>query len=212
MAQLGSRGGRSAPPAVRLRRPPDHLLTLVDDVGIIQHADGVVPDRASGYCVDDVARLVIVALGLDREDDRTFGRILARGLSFLRHAWDPDAAGMHNFMAYDRHWLDDPHDGDHVGRAAWALAEVAAPPPRTVPASLRLLRDGPGAGTADSRAPAFAVIGLSRPIWRADAAAAGHAAARWLTGSPDATRAAPTTTGAGSRTSSPMTTPGCRRH
>ena len=30
---------------------PDHLLTLVDDVGIIQHADGVVPRRETGYCV-----------------------------------------------------------------------------------------------------------------------------------------------------------------
>ncbi len=55
----------------RRRSAPDHLLTLVDDVGIVQHADGVVPNRASGYCVDDVARLVIVALGLDRDaDDR----------------------------------------------------------------------------------------------------------------------------------------------
>ena len=34
----------------------DHLLTLVDDVGIIEHADGVLPSRRSGYCVDDVAR------------------------------------------------------------------------------------------------------------------------------------------------------------
>ena len=58
----------------------DHLLTLVDDVGIVQHADGVVPNRASGYCVDDVARLVIVALGLDREpDDRTFSRMVTLG-------------------------------------------------------------------------------------------------------------------------------------
>ena len=27
-------------------------------------------------------------------------------------------------MAYDRRWLDEPHGGDHVGRAAWALGEV----------------------------------------------------------------------------------------
>ena len=40
----------------------DHLLTLVDDVGIVQHANGVIPNRESGYCVDDVARLAVVAL------------------------------------------------------------------------------------------------------------------------------------------------------
>ena len=39
----------------------DHLLTLVDDVGIVQHANGVIPNRETGYCVDDVARLAVVA-------------------------------------------------------------------------------------------------------------------------------------------------------
>ena len=38
----------------------DHLLTLVDDVGIVQHANGIIPNRDSGYCVDDVARLAVV--------------------------------------------------------------------------------------------------------------------------------------------------------
>ena len=146
----------------------DHLLTLVDDVGIVQHADGVVPNRASGYCVDDVARLVIVALGLDREvHDRTFSRMVTLGLSFLRYAWDPAAQGMHNMMSYDRHWLDAPHSGDHLGRAAWALgAVVAAHPPRAVAApSLRLLEEmAPAIERTDSlRTMAFAVIGLTRP-------------------------------------------------
>ncbi len=147
---------------------PDHLLTLVDDVGIVQHADGVVPNRASGYCVDDVARLVIVALGLDRDpDDRTFARTVALGVGFLRHAWDPAALGMHNFMSYDRRWLDNPHNGDHVGRAIWALgAVIAAQPPRAVSApSLRLMTElGAAARRTDSlRTMAFAVIGLTRP-------------------------------------------------
>ena len=146
----------------------DHLLTLVDDVGIVQHADGVVPNRASGYCVDDVARLVIVALGLDREsDDRTFSRMVTLGLSFLRYAWNPAEQGMHNMMSYDRHWLDAPHSGDHLGRAAWALgAVVAAHPPRAVAApSLRLLEElAPAIKRTDSlRTMAFAVIGLTRP-------------------------------------------------
>ena len=146
----------------------DHLLTLVDDVGIVQHADGVVPNRASGYCVDDVARLVIVALGLDREaDDRTFSRMVTLGLSFLRYAWDPAAGGMHNIMSYERRWHDAPHSGDHLGRAAWALgAVVAAHPPRAVAApSLRLLEElAPVIERTDSlRTMAFAVIGLTRP-------------------------------------------------
>jgi glycosyltransferase involved in cell wall biosynthesis len=146
----------------------DHLLTLVDDVGIVQHADGVVPNRASGYCVDDMARLLIVALGLDREsDDRTFSRMVTVGLSFLRYAWDPKAGGMHNFMAYDRRWLDEPHSGDHLGRTVWALgAVVAAHPPRAVAApSLRLLEElADTVEQTDSiRTMAFSIIGLTRP-------------------------------------------------
>ena len=45
----------------------------------------------------------------------------------------PTPRGMHNFMTYDRRWLDEPHGGDHLGRAAWALGEVVggrAGPPR----------------------------------------------------------------------------------
>jgi hypothetical protein len=100
---------------------------MVDDVGIIQHADGAVPQRISGYCTDDVARLAIVALGLARTTGaESHHRMLARSLGFLRHAWSSEARGMRNFMSYDRRWLDAPHAGDHLGRAAWALGEVIA--------------------------------------------------------------------------------------
>ena len=102
-------------------------MTLVDDVGIVQHADGVIPARASGYCTDDMARLAIVALGLrETTGAEEYNRMLARSLGFLRHAWDAEQRGMHNFMSYDRRWLDEPHGGDHLGRAAWALGEVVA--------------------------------------------------------------------------------------
>ena len=148
---------------------PDHLLTLVDDVGIIQHADGVVPRRGTGYCVDDVARLVIVALALDRDDDDepAYRRMHTLGLSFLRHAWDESAGGMHNFMSYDRRWLDEPHVGDHLGRTAWALGEVIAAQPEQASAapSLLMLTSMAGvlAGPLSPRGTAFALLGLARP-------------------------------------------------
>jgi hypothetical protein len=44
---------------------PGHLLNLIDDVGIVQHAYGTIPNRSSGYCVDDVARLVIAVVHLE---------------------------------------------------------------------------------------------------------------------------------------------------
>lgn len=102
----------------------DHLLTLVDDVGIVQHAHGVIPNRDSGYCVDDVARLAVVALELARRgDEQAWTSIVYRALAFLDDAAEP-GAGMRNFMGYDRRWLDEPHVGDHVGRSVWALGEI----------------------------------------------------------------------------------------
>ncbi|HZB24172.1 MAG TPA: glycosyltransferase, partial [Gaiellaceae bacterium] len=110
---------RRDPSLVTMRT--DHLLTLVDDVGIVQHANGVIPNRLSGYCVDDVARLAVVALELSRRgDEQVWTSIVYRSLAFLEAATQPPA-GMRNFMGYDRRWLDEPHVGDHVGRAVWAV-------------------------------------------------------------------------------------------
>ena len=92
---------------------------------MIQHANGAIPNRFTGYCVDDVARLTIVALELERRTgDRVWSAVLYRALSFLSDASDDNGHGMRNFMSYDRRWLDDAHVGDHVGRAIWALGDV----------------------------------------------------------------------------------------
>ena len=143
----------------------DHLLTLVDDVGIVQHADGIIPNRDSGYCVDDVARLAVVALAFaQRGDEQPWSSIMYRGLAFLRSATGAD--GMCNFMSYDRRWLDEPHVGDHVGRSVWALGEILATawiPAVVVPAGDLLARlVGALAGDVSLRTAAYTVLGLSR--------------------------------------------------
>ncbi len=155
---------RSRPFTVR----PDQLLALTDDVGIIQHADGVTPRYDSGYCIDDAARVVLVALRLhDRLPDRRAQRMARGGLALLSHGFNPAVPGMHNFMAFDRRWLDHPHQGDHVGRTAWALGEVIAvrPPSGEDRPSLRQLQAmGPLLElTGSPRTVAFTVLGLARP-------------------------------------------------
>ena len=163
-----SSGVEMLPAASSPRIRPDHLLTMVDDVGIVQHADGVVPNRVSGYCVDDVARLAVVAIGLGRDlGEPVYTRMLTLALAFLRHAWEPAALGMRNLMAYDRRWLDEPHHGDHVGRSVWALGEVlAALPdgPLAGPARRQLVEMAPALEAESSpRGLAFTVLGLARP-------------------------------------------------
>jgi hypothetical protein len=155
---------RRDPQLVSMRT--DHLLTLVDDVGIVQHANGVIPNRQSGYCVDDVARLAVVALELARRgDEQTWTSIVYRSLAFLQDATDPER-GMRNFMGYDRRWLDEPHVGDHVGRAVWALGDILSTAwvPAVVGPTRRLLDEI--VGTLDSelslRTGAYTVLGLAR--------------------------------------------------
>ena len=143
----------------------DHLLTLADDVGIVQHAHGIIPNRNSGYCVDDVARLAVVSLALAaRGDEQVWTSNLYRALAFLQAAADHD--GMHNFMGYDRRWLDERHVGDHVGRSIWALGDILAT--AWIPAVVRPARDlldllvGTLGDDISLRTAAYAVLGLSR--------------------------------------------------
>jgi glycosyltransferase involved in cell wall biosynthesis len=143
----------------------DHLHTLVDDVGIVQHAHGIIPNRDSGYCVDDVARLAVVSLTLARRgDEQAWTSTLYRALAFL-HAAEGDG-GMRNFMSYDRRWLDEPHVGDHVGRSVWALGDILATAwiPAVVEPSRTLLDRLVGrlAGEVSLRTAAYSVLGLSR--------------------------------------------------
>ncbi len=144
----------------------DHILTLVDDVGIVQHANGVIPNRSTGYCVDDVARLAVVALELSRRgDEQVWTSILYRSLAFLQDATDT-RAGMRNFMGYDRIWIDEPHPGDHVGRAIWALGEIlgTAWVPALVGPTGRLLDTIVSTFEEDAslRTGAYAALGLAR--------------------------------------------------
>lgn len=100
----------------------DHLLALSDDVGIVQHAIFDVPNRETGYCVDDVARAFMVALSAAREPEYT-GEALSLAstyLAFLYHAQLPDGR-FRNFMSYERTWLEDVGSDDSMGRAIWAL-------------------------------------------------------------------------------------------
>ncbi len=101
-----------------------HLDRMTDGTGLIQHAIYDIPRRDSGYTTDDNARALrlCVRLWQQRPDDRMLQRV-SRYLSFMEYARTPDA-GFHNFMSYDRRWLDSQGCGDCQGQAVRSLAEV----------------------------------------------------------------------------------------
>lgn len=124
----GGRQGVSDPldfdlPAVRF----NHLLTLTDETGILQHACRTTPNLVEGYTTDDNARALIVALrgqGL-AEDDELLRRLAAKYLAFVNYAFNPANGRFRNFLGYDRHWLEEAGSEDSHGRALWSLGRAA---------------------------------------------------------------------------------------
>src|SRR5512145_2739487 len=106
----------------------DHLDRMTDSTGLIQHAIYSIPRRESGYTTDDNARALrlYTRLWCDEPDERMLSRISTH-LSFLEHARCP-VRGFHNFLSYQRDWLDASGTGDCQGQAVLALAEVLASP------------------------------------------------------------------------------------
>lgn len=100
----------------------EHVVRLSDDTGIIQHAIESVPNRSTGYCTDDVARAFIVAIARARlmPADDAAASIASTSLAFLHDAQLADGR-FHNFMSYERTWLDNVGTQDSCGRAIWAL-------------------------------------------------------------------------------------------
>ncbi len=101
----------------------DHLRRMTDDVGMLQHANFIVPNRYHGYCTDDNARALIAVL-LARNivsDDDGLTDLAGRYLSFLHHAFKEETGRFRNFMGYDRRWLEEEGSEDSHGRAVWGL-------------------------------------------------------------------------------------------
>lgn len=104
----------------------EHFMALCDDTGMFQHAVRGIPDRAHGYCVDDNARALLVAMEKEGDRRRTAPEALpTRFCAFIQHAWNPDLRRFRNFMSYDRRWLEDAGSEDSHGRTLWALGTCA---------------------------------------------------------------------------------------
>ncbi len=104
----------------------EHLLTLTDDTGIIQHARSTVPNLSEGYSTDDNSRALIVSLrALEHEEDPVvLHRLASRYLAFIDFAFNPKNRRFRNFLGYDRRWLEESGSEDSHARALWSLGTV----------------------------------------------------------------------------------------
>ena len=143
----------------------DHLSAMTDGTGILQHSRFTIPDRNHGYCTDDNARALMVALNAFAITKAPDTLALAKTyLGFLAHAFNPETGRFRNFMSYDRQWLEESGSDDSHGRALWGLGvAVKSAPHDTLRASaVDLFHQAlPAAEELEySRSCAFSLIGV----------------------------------------------------
>lgn len=110
----------SSIPAVPFR----HLQRLTDTVGVIEHADGIVPQHGGGYRVDDVA-LGLVMVCREPSPSAELITLGRRYLYFLTRAQTADGK-FRGRLGVDRRWHGKPETQDAWGRSLWALGTAAA--------------------------------------------------------------------------------------
>ena len=150
----------------------DHLRRLTDSCGIIQHATYDVPNLDEGYCTDDNARALTLAVTLEELGviNPWLDRAAATYAAFLGHAFDRRSGRFRNVLGFDHRWRDERGSDDCLGRAIVALGTCVGRSRRAglrrwaaefLPAAIRAVAE-----TTSPRAWALAVIGIDRYLER----------------------------------------------
>ncbi|WP_231121266.1 hypothetical protein [Motilibacter peucedani] len=149
-----------APPL--LRPSFSHLRRLTDAGGLYEHAEGIVPRTAHGYCVDDVARALVVVC---READPELSGLQEQYLGFVVSAQSEDGT-FRNRRSADLRWSGASSTEDWWGRALWGLgAAVRRPASSTArEAALAAFERGAVLRSRWSRAMAFAGLGAAEVL------------------------------------------------
>ena len=98
-----------------------HIKRLTDDTGIVQHAKYGIPNLKEGYCLDDNARALLMALMAYRQNkDKEALELIPIYLSYI-HYLQRENGNFGNFMSFSRQFLDEYGSEDSFGRTIWAL-------------------------------------------------------------------------------------------
>ena len=98
----------------------EHLKKLSDRFGCIQFAKGSVPDKDSGYTVDDNSRALITSVLHNLLTNSRMSHNLSKTyLNFLEQAQNKDGTFKNNFK--NDNVEKEAHSDDAIGRAIWAL-------------------------------------------------------------------------------------------
>ena len=145
-----------------------HLSTLTDKGGMYEHALGSVARTEHGYCVDDVARGLVVLCRESHHDhamsDPTLAALRSKYLAFVLAAEDGDGR-FRNRRDSELSWTDEPSLEDCWGRALWGLGFAASSggaAPRW--SAMAAFERGARHRSPWSRAMCFAAIGAAEVL------------------------------------------------
>ncbi len=98
----------------------DHLKNLTDNFGCLQFAKLSIPEKSSGYTVDDNSRALIVAILHKNLFKSKYSLELAKiYLNFLEHTQGKNGHFINNFQ--NENEISNPCSEDALGRAIWSL-------------------------------------------------------------------------------------------
>lgn len=121
----GQKPSRVVPPIIDVEGMPalnlSHISLLTDDTGIIQHARFGIPNLKEGYCIDDNARALIMALmAFEQDKNQKALKLIPVYLSFIQYMQREDG-NFRNFLSFNRNYLDEVGSEDSFGRTIWSL-------------------------------------------------------------------------------------------
>lgn len=141
-----------------------HVVSMSDDIGMFEHADHAVPRREHGYCTDDMARLLIVAV---REPDRSQTRRELTRTAFRFLAASQSTTGRtRNRRAANGRWQHRYGVADCWGRSVWAFGTAARREPDDWMRSsaMSYFNHGVKQRSPHRRAMAFAALGAAEVV------------------------------------------------
>jgi hypothetical protein len=140
----------------------EHLLRMTDAGGLFEHARFTEPRTEHGYCVDDVARgLLVVA----REPEPST-KVVDLAQLYLRFVADAQVSDgrFHNRRGLDLQWEDEENLEDCWGRALWGLGTTVARSTSLAPLALEYFEISAGCRSPWPRAMAFAALGAAEVL------------------------------------------------
>lgn len=102
----------------------DHMFRMTDMTGLVQHATFTVPNYQFGYSIDDVARALLFLAklrGYGYQFSLPTENLLTTFAAFVNFAHRVEDKRFHNFLGYNRNWLDEVGSEDSHGRTLWAV-------------------------------------------------------------------------------------------